>query len=288
MPKIAEFKGCDHLCIAEVTNDDNEIGGGYTTGTVQILCELGRVAKSTDQSSTTKYYDNKAAFNIRAVGADTVQLIVPAMVLTALAKVTGADVDATTGAYIDRGAANAQKYYALGYRIKLTDGSYRYVWRLKGTFSSIPDEESGTEDNSTDSNNQTIQYTGMDTVHEFENGGSARAYVCDERDGKADLRTFFSDVKTPDNPVTAIASVTALSLSPSTLDVETRSTGSITYTIAPSTAVPEIKSSNTAVAGVSVSGTTITVTGVQAGTAYVTASAGTKSASTEVTVSDPE
>lgn len=204
---IAEFRGCDHLCIAEVTKDAIGIGefGGYTTGTVQLLTEVAKVAKSTEQSSETHFYDNKAAITIRAVGADTVQMVVPAMALAALAKVTGAEIDAETGAYIDRGAANTQKYYALGYRLKLTDGTYRYVWRLKGTFSSIPDETSDTESNQINTNNQTIQYSGLDTVFEFEaDGKSARSYVVDERDGKAQVGTFFNTVKTPDNPCPAI------------------------------------------------------------------------------------
>jgi phi13 family phage major tail protein len=200
---IAEFRGCDHLCIAEVTKDAIGIGefGGYVTGTVQILTEVAQVAKSTEQSSETHFYDNKAAITIRAVGADTVQLVVPAMALHALAKVTGAEIDEDTGAYIDRGAANTQKYYALGYRLKLTDGTYRYVWRLKGTFSSVPDEVSDTESNQINTNNQTIQYSGLDTVYEFEaDGKSARSYVIDERDGLANVGSFFNTVKTPDNP----------------------------------------------------------------------------------------
>lgn len=204
---IAEFRGCDHLCIAEVTKDANGIGefGGYVTGTVQILTEVAQIAKSTEQSSETHFYDNKAAITIRAVGADTIQIVVPAMVLHALATVTGAEIDDETGAYIDRGAANTQKYYALGYRLKLTDGTYRYVWRLKGTFSSVPDEVSDTESNQINTNNQTIQYSGLDTVYEFEaDGKSARSYVVDERDGKANVSSFFNTVKTPDNPCAKI------------------------------------------------------------------------------------
>lgn len=205
MSSIAEFRGCDHLCVAEITKDENGIGGGYTTGTVTILTEVAQIAKSTDQSTETRFYDNKAAISIRAVGADTVQIVVPAMVLRALATVTGAEIDATNGAYIDRGAANEQKYYALGYRLKLTDGTYRYVWRLKGTFSSVPDETSDTESNQINTNNQKIQYSGLDTVFEFEaDGKSARAYVIDERDGKANVSSFFNGVKTPDNPCPAI------------------------------------------------------------------------------------
>lgn len=200
--KPAEFRGCDYLSIAEVTADDNAVGNAaYTTGTVTSLCEVAQIAKSTEQSSETHFYDNVAAITIKAVGADTIQLIVPAMVLSALAKVTGASIDATTGAYIDRGNQNQQKTYALGYRLKLTDGTYRYVWKLKGTFSAVPDESSNTESNNVDTTNQTVQFTAIDTIHRFTDGKTARSVVCDERDGKAVLSpsTWFNSVKTPDN-----------------------------------------------------------------------------------------
>lgn len=280
---IAEFRGCDNLCIAEVTADTT---AAYTTGAVVHLCEVAQIAKTVDQSSETHYYDNKAAITIRAIGADSVQLIVPALTLSALAKITGASIDAQTGAYIDRGGKNAQKMYALGYRIKLTDGTYRYVWKQKGMFVSVPDETSDTESNSVNTNNQTVQFNALDTTHEFTNGGSSRSVYCDERDGLADLSTWFSNVKTPDNLPSTLATVTALTLSESTLAITTGNTDTATYTITPSTAVPEIVSSNPDVASVSVSGTTITVTANHAGTAIVTATAGAKSAAIAVTVSD--
>lgn len=295
MQKVAEFRGCDTLCVAEITNDSNDIAtGGYETGNVRILCEVASVAKSTEQSSETRFYDNKAAINIRAIGADTVQLIVPAMVLQALSTVTGAYYNASTGAYIDRGNANTQKYYALGYRLKLTDGTHRYVWRLKGTFSTIPDENSETESNQINTQNQTIVYTGIDTEHVFANvvnpdgttGGTARSMVFDERDGKVDFSGFFSTVKTPDNQPPLIANITALTLSKASMEINTGSSDTMTYSITPSTATPNISSTNPSVATVAVSGTTVTVTGRHEGTAYITASAGTKSASTTVTVTD--
>ena len=65
-------------------------------------------------------------------GADTITLTVPALPLDILAYITGKSVDSDTGAFMD-GAA-VPKYFALGYRIGLTDGTYRYVWRYKGSF----------------------------------------------------------------------------------------------------------------------------------------------------------
>ena len=200
MGKVAEFRGCDHLSIAEITADDNSTGGGsYTTGTVINLCEVAQITKNTEQSSKVLFYDNKAQDTVDGVGADTVTLIVPALVLSALAKITGADIDQTTGAYIDRGNNNKKKYYALGYRLKLTDGTYRYVWKLKGKFTNTPDESADTESNDINTSNQTVQFTAIDTIHEFENGGAARSVYCDERDGLAVLTDWFNGVKTPDD-----------------------------------------------------------------------------------------
>ena len=296
MQGIAEFRGCDYLCVAKITKDSNVVpGGGYETGTVTKLCEIASVAKSTDQTSETHFYDNKAQITIRAVGSDVVTLIVPAMFLKTLATVTGAYYNESTGAYIDRGNANSNDYYALGYRLKLTDGTFRYVWRLKGTFSSIPDENSNTESDQIDTQNQTVVYTGVDTEHIFSNilnndgttGGTARSIVYDERDGKVDFTGFFTTVKTPDNPPPLIANITALTLSKETMSIETGSSDFMQYSITPSTAVPTITSTNPSVATVTVNLNAITVRGIHEGTAYITASAGTKSASTTVTVTDP-
>ena len=111
-------------------------------------------------------------------------------------------VDTTTGAFLD--GAPTEKYFAVGYRLKLTDGTYRYVWRLKGTFG-FPDEDSETESDSVNTNNQSLVFTGVQTIHEFTNGGGAgvagrvRAVVIDERDGKCSkLDEFFDAVQTPD------------------------------------------------------------------------------------------
>ena len=208
---VDEFRGTDDLYYAEVLVDNNEANtagsgetpnGGYVTGTVKRLAPVAEISKSTETASDTKYYDNKPAFTINAEGADTVTLNIPALDLATLADITGKQIDATTGAFLD--GESKPKYFALGYRLGLTDGTYRYVWRYKGSFA-IPDETSQTKNAGTDSNGQELTYTGISTEHKFTkavdaqgNPMSQKALVVDERDGKADLTDFFDTVTTCD------------------------------------------------------------------------------------------
>lgn len=193
---VDEFRGTDNLVYAEVLTDNNTEGQGYTTGDVTVLAPVAEIGKTVETASDTKYYDNKPALTINAEGADTITLTVPALDLPTLAAITGKTYDETTGAFCD--GERQPKYYALGYRLRLTDGTYRYVWRYKGSFG-IPDETSQTENAGTDSNNQQLTYTGIQTMHKFtKTGTSQKALVVDERDGKADLTTFFDAVTTCD------------------------------------------------------------------------------------------
>ena len=193
---VDEFRGTDNLVIAEVTADNNEAEGGYVTGAVTDLAPVAEISKAVETASDTKYYDNKPALTINSEGADTITLTVPALPLTTLAKITGKEFDETTGAFMD--GERKPKYFALGYRLRLTDGTYRYVWRYKGSFG-IPDETAQTENAGTDSNNQQLTYTGIQTMHKFtKTGTSQKALVVDERDGKADLTNFFAQVTTCD------------------------------------------------------------------------------------------
>ena len=205
---VDEFRGTDHLVYAEVLTDNNESGEGYTTGAVAILAPVAEISKTVETSSDTKYYDNKPALTINAEGADTITLTVPALDLKTLADITGKGYNTTTGAFTD--GERMPKYFALGYRLRLTDGTYRYVWRYKGSFA-IPDETSQTENASTDSNNQQLTYTGIQTMHQFTNSlpnpnSSQKALVVDERDGLANLSTFFDTVTTCDTLTAAAAS----------------------------------------------------------------------------------
>lgn len=191
--KTVEFRGCDNLMIAEVTADS--LDSTYTTGTVASLAPVAEISKTVENSSETHYYDNVGMIIIRAEGSDEITLTVPALPLATVAKLTGKQIDATTGAFID--GESVEKYFAIGYRLRLTDGTYRYVWRLKGSFS-IPDETSSTENDGTDTNNQELTFTGVKTITAFANGGRAKAVVADERDNQIDGSKWFTAVVTPD------------------------------------------------------------------------------------------
>ena len=270
MAKIVEFRGCDNVVVAEVTKDD---ATGYTVGNVIPLAPAGQISKTTENSSETHFYDNVGAIVINTEGADEVTITVPALNLDQLAIVTGKSIDSATGAYIDD--EGTEKYYALGYRIQLSDNSYRYVWRLKGMF---------TRSNNVDTNNQSVIFTGNRTLYSFQAGtikGRTKAVVIDERDGLADVSGFFSQVITPDNVASlAKATTTAISLSSSSESIVKDETATITATTTPSGQHVTWSSSNPAVA--TVSGGVITAVAV--GTAVITATSGNYSASCAVTV----
>lgn len=276
--KTVEFRGCDNLVIAKVTQDAT--GAVYTTGAVSVLAPVAEISKTVENSSETHYYDNVGAIIIRAEGSDEITITVPALPLATLALITGKKIDEATGAFID--GESEETYFAVGYRLRLTDGTYRYVWRLKGSFS-IPDETSSTENDGTDTNNQEITFTGVKTITQFTNGGRAKAVVIDERDDKCDLTNFFTTVQTPDT-IAALAksAITALSVSPSTATVAVGSTTTVTATTTPSGAGVVWASSNGRVATVAGG----VVTGIAAGTTIITATAGARSASCTVTVTN--
>lgn len=274
--KTVEFRGCDNLVIAEVTADD--LGNDYTAGAVISLAPVAEISKTVENSSETHYYDNTGMIIIRSEGSDEITLTVPALPLSTLAMITGKSIDPATGAFIDNEAV--EKYFAIGYRLRLTDGTYRYVWRLKGSFN-IPDETSATENDGTDTNNQELTYTGVKTVTKFDNGGRAKAVVIDERDGLADVSHFFDDVQTPDT-LNNLSIVTALSVLPTTATIAVGAAETIVPTVTPSTFTNITwSSSDETKATVSNAGV---VTGVGAGTATITATAGGKTATCTVTV----
>lgn len=195
--KYTEFRGVDNLVAAEVTTDDNEESGGYVTGEVFRIAGAAEISKTTETSSETKYYDNLPALVLNSEGSDEITVTCSIPELATYAKLVGKAIDPTTGAMID--AERDPKYYALGYRFKKTDGTYRYVWRLKGMFA-IPDETSATEDDGTDTNNMELTYTGISTTHKFtKTSKPAKAVVVDDTaESKADISTFFTTVTDPD------------------------------------------------------------------------------------------
>ena len=204
MADIFEFRGVDNLVYAEVTGDDNEVSGGYVTGTVKSLSPVASIAKATASTNEAHYYDNNPMIVVSSEAADEITLTVAPLAIDTLADITGKSYDPETGMMVD--SERNPKYFAIGYRTKGTDGFYRYVWRLKGTFG-IPDEQNDTENDGTDTTNTELTFTGIATTHKFEKGrfrngawekAQVKGIVVDERFDKVDFTDFFGSVKTPD------------------------------------------------------------------------------------------
>lgn len=283
MGKTVEFRGCDSLVYAEVLTDD---ANGITFGAVASLAPVAQIAKTVSSSSETHYYDNVGQIIIRSEGDDEITLTVPVLPLDILAAVTGKTYDANTGAFID--GESTEKYYAIGYRLRLTDGSYRYVWRLKGSFN-IPDSTSATENDGTDTNNQQLTYTGVKAIYAFTNGGRAKGVVVDERDGKTDCTDWFNNVVTPDTLATFDTSyVTGVTVSPATVSsLAVGATRGLTATVAVTSGHAAYsgpirwQTTNEQVATVASNGL---VTAVGVGTAVITAEVGNYASGSIITV----
>ena len=284
--QIFEFRGVDNFYFAEVTKDDNS---GYVCST-PIHIPVQEVGKTTDSSSEAHYYDNKAMIVVNSESADTISLILAPPALDKLAAMTGKSFDATTGMMVDSPRQN--KYFAIMYRTKGTDGGYRYVSRLKGQFN-IPEETNQTENDGTDTNNTTIEFTGIYTEHEFTKGkyvngawekSGVKGIVVDARYDLVDFTNFFTQVQTPDtvqasNP----PSVSGIGVAPSTLALVEGDVAQLEATLYPAGATGTItwSSSDDATAEVDADGI---VTAVAAGTATITATCSGKTDTCAVTV----
>lgn len=189
---VKEYRGIENLVYAEVTKDD---ATNYTCGTVKPLAGVAELSKETESNSEAHYYDNKPLVVINTQGEDIVTIQASVLSLSVLADITGRIFDSTKGLLVEGKREN--KYFAIGYKTKATDGTYRYVWRLKGTFA-IPNDTHTTENNDTDANGQELVFTGILTTHKFTNADNdgARAIVVEGE--KTSDTAFFASVQDPD------------------------------------------------------------------------------------------
>ena len=189
---IKEYRGIENLVYAEVTKDD---ASEYTCGTVKSLAGVAELSKETESSSEAHYYDNKPLIVINTQSEDTVTIQASVLSLQTLADITGRTYDSTKGLFVEGEREN--KYFAIGYKTKATDGTYRYVWRLKGIFA-IPNDQHTTENDGTDANGQELVFTGISTTHKFTNADNDGAYAIVVEGEKTTDASFFASVQDPD------------------------------------------------------------------------------------------
>ena len=195
MAEIQEWRGIRGLFAAEVTTDDD---AGYECGTPFAVAGVAELSRTTESSSESHFYDNIPAVVIDSTGADEVTISASAIPFEALAKITGQVYDAEKGMFIEGEREN--KYFAIGYITKKTDGTEVFVWRLKGKFN-VPDSTHATEDDGAEANGQEIVFTGINTTHKFTIDGkkkTAKAVNVDTSVNKVAETEFFASVQTPD------------------------------------------------------------------------------------------
>ena len=198
LKEIVEYRGVEGLVAARVLTDDNGTDG-YTTGDVFAIAGVAEVSKTVATSVEAHYYDNIPAIVIEGVGAETININTSAIPLDVLAEINGQFYDTTTGTLIE--GQPEQRYFALGYKTKKTNGDEVYVWRHKGVFS-VPDVTSATEDAGTGANGQQLVYTGISTTHKFtKTGKPCRGINTDVGKGLANVTNYFTTVQTPDTIV---------------------------------------------------------------------------------------
>lgn len=198
MPKIYEYRGVEGLVAAPVTTDT---AAAFETGEVFDIAGVSEIAKSTDSTNESHYYDNVAAVVTSSTGADELTINASAIPLDVLAQITGQAYDAATGMFVEQ--ERTPNYFALGYKTKDTNGNVYFVWRLKGRFG-IPAQTNATENDGTDANGQELIYTGVSTIHQFtKTGKKAKAITVDTSVNAQDATTFFASVQTPDTVTAA-------------------------------------------------------------------------------------
>lgn len=199
-------RGLDEIFVAEVTEDSIE---AFTTGTPFKLIPAGEMSVSVDKDAANYWFDNSVFAIVGREGSSELTISGAGMRPVDVAKITGKEVDAETGAIVDDGVYT-EKYWALGARKKNIDGTYELFWFSKGSFA-VPDESAKTEGEDTDATGTELTYTAIQTTHKFaKNGKVCKRVVIDTETTQLNADAdWFAQVVTPDNLATVCKKATA-------------------------------------------------------------------------------
>jgi phi13 family phage major tail protein len=150
--------GLDMLYIAKLTADTAE---AVTYGTPERVLNVTEVGYEFETDAQTYYADNGPAATY--VGAGKVNLTIKAADLTPaqFATVTGAGApDGTNKGVINITSVLNPPDMAVGFRALRSDGTYRYMWIMKGKFN-LPKRQHNTKGESVDFQELELEFTGV-------------------------------------------------------------------------------------------------------------------------------
>ena len=96
-------RGLDEIFVAEVTEDSIE---KFTTGTPFKLIPAGEMSVSVDKDAANYWFDNSVFAIVGREGSSELTISGAGMRPVDVAKITGKEVDAETGAIVDDGVYN--------------------------------------------------------------------------------------------------------------------------------------------------------------------------------------
>lgn len=199
--------GVSDLYVAAISADS---ATAYTAGTPAYFAPVAVVGVAPSVNRETQYADDNPYDTFVSEGETELTLTVTGIPPEMLAAVLGKTFDATTGRVYDTGATPPD--YALGFKSKKSNGSYRYYWYLKGKFST-PSESFETQGDTPAPQTTEIVFTAVSSTYAFDVGATneevKRVWGDDDTDA-FDPTNWFTQVQTP-----AVASVSALALSSS-------------------------------------------------------------------------
>jgi phi13 family phage major tail protein len=202
MPGVNEYKsvvGVDSVYYALITQDD---ANGYVAGAPASLAPAMNVKSTPSTASETQYADNGPYDNVSAEGDTALECEVPNLPESVMAALAGAVYDAVNGRVFDDADPAQAPYFALGYRFKKSNGSYRYRWYLKCRLEK-PSEEAQSQSAAVNLKSTTLKITAMKTIYKFDLLGDASRMqgakrVHGDTDDSAFVATsWFSAVQTP-------------------------------------------------------------------------------------------
>lgn len=185
--------GFDQLYYAIMTDEDTE-----TYGTPKRLDGAISLSTSPTTNSETLYADDGAYDSVSSMGDVDVELGVAELPVEDYSALLGHSIDSNGG--VDAKVTDQAPYVALGYRRRLANGKYRYVWLYKGRFR-LSDEDAETKGDTPSYQTPTLNATFISR----QTDGRWRYYVNDGDAGvtTAFINSFFTSVYVPGSDTTA-------------------------------------------------------------------------------------
>ena len=143
--------GCDNLVYAPLTTDDGTV---LTYGAPVSLPNVMKININPNPSSETLFADDGPADTAATLGKIEVEIDKAALSITEKASLLGHKKD--SNGVLVYSANDTAPWVAIGFRTLRSDGTYRYIWLLKGKFME-PEDNNETKGDSISFQNDTIK-----------------------------------------------------------------------------------------------------------------------------------